>query len=285
MLIDSHQHFWSPSRGDYRWLKPETGSIYRDYGPLDLAPWLNWANIERTVLVQAADSVAETNYLLSIARETPFVAGVVGWVDLEARTAPSQLERLAADPLICGIRPMIQDMPDVAWMLRPSLAPGIKALSSTNLAFDALVRMDHLPHLRTFLRRYPELRVVIDHGAKPSIPCGMRPWLSFTAWRDHMIEIARESTACCKLSGLVTETEGEWTTSDLRPYVDVLFESFGPRRLLWGSDWPVVDLAGGFEAWWRATVELLSGLSQEDIDAVLGGNAATFYRLHARSLA
>lgn len=285
MLIDAHQHFWSLSRGDYRWLQPELGPIYKDFGPAELAPWLGWAGIERTVLVQATETVAETNYLLSIARETPFVAGIVGWVDLESRTAPAQLERLAADPLVVGVRPMLQDLPDVAWMLRPSLGPGIQALAGLGLAFDALVRMDHLPHLHLFLQRYPELRVVIDHAAKPTIPCGMRPWLAFAAWRDHMAAIARDSNAFCKLSGLVTETQGEWSTPDLRPYVDVLFETFGPRRLLWGSDWPVVELAGGFEPWWRSTAELLSGLPAEDIDAVLGENTAAFYRLRVRSLA
>ena len=284
-MIDGHQHYWSPSRGDYRWLTPELGPIYRDFGPTDFAPWLGWARIERTILVQAADSVAETNYLLAIARETPSVAGVVGWVDLEARTAPTQIERLAQDPLVVGVRPMIQDLPDSAWMLRPSLGPAIAALSSSGLAFDALVRMDHLPHLHAFLRRYPELRVVVDHAAKPVVACGMRPWLAFGAWRNHMEAIASESTAYCKLSGLVTEADGEWSTAELRPYFDALLETFGPRRLIWGSDWPVVDLAGGFEPWWRATIELVGGLAPEEQWAILGGNAADFYRLRTRALA
>jgi L-fuconolactonase len=285
VLIDAHQHFWSLSRGDYRWLKPELGSIYRDCPPQDLLPWLQWAGIERTILVQAADTVAETNYLLVLARAAPFVGGVVGWVDLETRTAPTQVMKLAEDPFLVGIRPMLQDLPDVAWMLKPSISPGLKAVAEAGLAFDALVRMDHLPHLRTFLRRYPELRVVIDHAAKPTVVCGMKPWMSFGAWRDHMAAIASETTAYCKLSGLVTEAEGEWATADLRPYFDVLYSTFGPRRLIWGSDWPVVELGGGFEAWWRATVELLSGLPQEEIAAILGENAATFYRLRARSVA
>jgi L-fuconolactonase len=282
-MIDAHQHFWSPSRGDYRWLTPELGPIYRDCGPHDLAPWLAWAGIERTILVQAADSVAETNYLLAIARETPFVAGVVGWVDLEARTAPAQIERLAQDPLVVGVRPMLQDLADEAWMLRPSLKPALLALAAHGLAFDALVRVNHLPHLRDFLRRYPELRVVLDHAAKPAVACGMRPWLGFGAWRDHMAAIARESTAFCKLSGLVTEADGEWTAGELRPYVEVLLDTFGPRRLIWGSDWPLVELAGGYEPWWRATVELVSGLAPEDAAAILGENAAGFYRLRTRS--
>ncbi len=285
MLIDAHTHFWSLDRGDYRWLKPELGSIYRDCSPGELAPWLKWAGIERTILVQAADTVAETNYLLVLARAAPFVAGVVGWVDLESRAAPAQIERLAADPFVVGIRPMLQDLPDVAWMLKPALGPALKALAASGLAFDALVRMDHVPHLRTFLRRYPELRVVIDHAAKPSIACGMKPWLSFGAWRDHMAGIASESTAFCKLSGLVTEATGEWSTPELRPYFDALYSTFGPRRLMWGSDWPIVELGGGFEAWWRSTVELVNGLPPEEIAGILGDNAASFYRLRARSVA
>ena len=285
MILDAHQHFWSLSRGDYRWLRPELGPLYRDHLPADLEPWLDWARIDKTILVQAADTVAETSYLLALARETPFVAGVVGWVDLESRTAPGEIERLAEDPLLVGVRPMLQDLPDAAWMLEPALAPAIAALAEQGLAFDALVRMDHLPHLLPFLRRYPELKVVVDHAAKPVVACGMRPWPSFAAWRDHMASIARESTACCKLSGLVTEADGEWSTAELRPYVEVLLETFGPRRLIWGSDWPVVLLAGGYEAWWRATVELLSGLPPEDGAAILGGNAAAFYRLRTRALA
>lgn len=285
MLIDAHQHFWSLSRGDYRWIRPELGSICRDFGPADLEPWLSWSGIQRTVLVQATDSIAETNYLLALARETPFVAGVVGWVDLDSRSAPGQLERLAADPLAVGVRPMLQDLADPAWMLRPSLGPALSRMAELGLAFDALVRSPHLPHLRVFLAKHPDLRVVVDHAAKPTVATGMRPWLSFGAWRDHMAAIARESSACCKLSGLVTEADGDWAAGDLRPYVDVLFETFGPRRILWGSDWPVVDLAGGYERWWRSTIDLLSGLRQGDVAAVLGGNAEAFYRLKSRAVA
>ncbi len=279
MRIDAHQHFWALSRRDYRWLTPDLAPIYRDFGPLELAPLLASAQIERTVLVQATDTVAETYFLFSVANQTPFVAGVVGWADLEARNATKELEKLARDGKLVGVRPMIQDMADAAWMLRPSLGPALRAIGALDLAFDALVKVVHLPHLRSFLARHPELRVVIDHGAKPTVACGMRPWPVFATWRDHLAAIARESTAFCKLSGLVTETEGEWTTADLRPYVDVLLETFGPRRLMWGSDWPMVNLARGFEAWWNATGELLSGLSAEEREAVLGGNAARFYRL------
>lgn len=284
-MIDAHQHFWRLDRGDYRWLTPALGAIHRDFLPADLEPLIADAGISRTILVQATDTDDETEFLLSLAAETPFVAGVVGWVDLEARRAPDRIHRLSRAAKFVGVRPMIQDLPDRDWMLRPTLRPALEALIERDLAFDALVRPGHLPQLREFLDRHPRLRVVIDHAAKPVITARTRPWFGFATWREHMEGIARSSSACCKLSGLATEAEGGWTTRIVQPYVDVLLEAFGPGRLVWGSDWPVVLLAGGYQVWWDATSTLLADLSGEDRLAVLGGNAARFYRLGERAVA
>jgi L-fuconolactonase len=274
LQVDSHQHFWSVARGDYGWLTPEQEVLYRDFVPADLEPLIRDAGVQRTVLVQAAPTVEETRFLLDIARDTAWVAGVVGWVDMEATDAPDRLGGLASDAAVKGIRPMIQDIPDVDWMLGKSLEPALRALVELDLAFDALVKPPQLPNLLRLLERHPDLRVVVDHGAKPDIAGGvLEPWAS------DLARIADETAACCKLSGLATEAGDGWKPESLKPYMDRLLECFGPERLMWGSDWPVVNLAGGYAAWRRASERYLSRLPAPARDAILGGNAAHFYKL------
>lgn len=168
---------------------------------------------------------------------------------------------------------MLQDLADPAWMLQPALAPALGRLAALGCTFDALVKPVHLPFLRRFLDRYPDLALVVDHGAKPEIGGGR-----FDDWAGQMRAIARESRACVKLSGLVTEAGPGWTTERLRPWVDHLLECFGTQRILWGSDWPVVNLAGGYARWWAATAELLREATDTGRAAILGGNALRFYR-------
>lgn len=275
-MIDSHQHFWTTARGDYGWLKPEDEVLYRDFGPEDLMPLIERAGVANTVLVQAAPTVAETRYLLEIADRTDWIAAVVGWVALDEVGVEHTLDELAAHPALCGVRPMIQDVPDDDWMLGDALGSGLEALTERDLCFDALVLPRHLSRLLTLLERHPDLRVVVDHGAKPEIREGR-----FDDWAADIARIAGESSACCKLSGLVTEAGPSWQPQDLLPYVTHLIECFGPERLMWGSDWPVVELAGGFDRWQAATHELLAGLNDEEREAILGATAKRFYRLEA----
>ena len=270
MRIDAHQHFWTLARGDYGWLTPELDALYRDFSPEDLRPHLARERIDRTVLVQAAPTLAETHHLLELARRTEFVAAVVGWVDLEDPDVA--LAELAREPLLRGVRPMIQDEPDPEWMLGPSLDPALRGLAALGLRFDALVQPRHLVPLLRFVERHPDLPVVIDHGAKPDIASG-----AFDDWAEPLAALARSGDVYCKLSGLITEAGPEWKPADLAPYVDHLLQVFGPARLLWGSDWPVVDLAGGHSSWCDATRVLLSGLSNEDRAQILGRTAARFY--------
>ncbi len=222
--VDAHQHFWRLARGDYGWLTPAKGPIYRDFGPADLTPLLARAGIDATVLVQAAPTVDETRFLLELARTTPVVAGVVGWAPLDAPDAPDVVAALARTPALKGLRPMLHDIPDIDWVLRPEVARGLRAIAAADLTFDALVRTPHLPNLRRLLERHPDLRVVIDHGAKPEIVQGARE-----PWATHMAGLARETRAWVKLSGLVTEDGAEWSVERLRPYVDHLLECFGAR--------------------------------------------------------
>lgn len=272
--IDSHQHFWRLERGDYGWLTPELGPIHRDFGPADLAPLLRRHGIAGTVLVQAAATVAETEFILAVASETEFVRGVVGWVDFESTIAPAEIDRLAAHPNLKGFRPMIEEIPDPEWMLRATIAPAAARLQYVGLSFDALVKPCHLEPLRRFLPLYPDLMVVVDHGAKPDIAHGR-----FESWAREMREIAADPRVLCKISGLVTEAAPDWHPGDLARYLDLLLEAFGPARLMWGSDWPVVDLAGGYDRWRAATLDYLARLGEEERAAILGGTAARFYRL------
>lgn len=272
--VDSHQHFWRLARGDYGWLTPELGPIYRDFGPADLAPLLQRHGIAGTVLVQAAPTVAETEFMLEVASETEFVKGVVGWVDLESTVSPGEIDRLAAHPKLKGFRPMVQDIPDPEWMLRATIAPAVARLQYVGLSFDALLKPAHLEPFRRFLPLYPDLMVVVDHGAKPDIAHG-----GFDNWAGEMREIAADSRVYCKISGLVTEAARDWRPGDLARYLDLLLEAFGPARLMWGSDWPVVDLAGGYDRWRAAALDYLARLGEEERAAILGGTAAEFYRL------
>jgi L-fuconolactonase len=272
--IDAHQHFWRPARGDYGWLTPDLAPLYRDFLPADLAPLLERAAISGTVLVQAAPTEAETMFMFGLAEAHPFIEGVVGWTDFEAPDAAERIAALAAHPKLVGLRPMIQDLPDDDWMLRPELTPAFDALVVHDLVFDALVFPRHLRNLATLLARHPNLRTVVDHGAKPAIASG-----EIADWASGIATIARETAAFCKLSGLVTEAGEGWSVERLRPYVDHLLAEFGPTRLIWGSDWPVCTLAAEYEDWLHATDTLLQSCTAAEREAILGGNAIRVYRL------
>lgn len=272
MRIDAHQHFWSLARGDYGWLTPALGPIYRDFGPDDLASLLAAHGIERTILVQAAPTEAETAYLLDIAAKTPFVAGIVGWTDFDAPDVAERIATLAADPLLVGLRPMVQDIADDNWLARPAQAPAFEAMVANGLVFDALLKPRHIPAMLTVLERHPDLACVIDHGAKPDLTTG-----DLAAWRDGMSALAEHPRLTCKLSGLVTEASSDWTLETLRPVVDHLLATFGPERLIFGSDWPVVTLRASYAQWFQAAETLLASLTEAQRAAVFGGNAQKLY--------
>ncbi len=277
MRIDAHQHFWRMARGDYVWLTAQDHpKIARDFLPADLVPLLAAARIDRTILVQAAPTDAETQFLLDLAASTPFVAGVVGWSDFDAPDAAARIARLCANPTLKGLRPMVQDIADDEWLLRPGLARAFEAMQRGGLRFDALVKPRHLPALAEFLDRYPTLSVVIDHAAKPDIAHA-----GLDLWASYMRHIAKSSNAVCKLSGLASEAGPGWSAATLKLYVDVLLESFGPSRLMWGSDWPVLNEAGDYATWLAASEVLTKHLSASDRAAIFGGTAAKFYGIDA----
>lgn len=280
-IIDAHQHFWRLDRGDYGWLTPAMGPIHRDFLPADLIPLLPGHGVAGTVLVQAAPTEAETHYLLSLAEHHAFVRGVVGWVDMAAADAPARIAALAAEPKLVGLRPMVQDIEDDDWLLRPDLTPAFEAIVAHGLAFDALVLPRHLARLAALRDRHPDLRIVVDHAGKPAIGDRNFHDRSFHTWARDIGTIAADGRTMCKLSGLATEAGPGWTAADLQPYVDHLLDCFGPQRLVFGSDWPVLTLAGSYAGWLAVVRSLLAGLTVAERWAVLRDNAVRLYRLPA----
>lgn len=276
MIIDAHQHYWQLDRGDYGWLTPSLGPIYRDFLPEHLEPCLHDSGIGSTVIVQAAATEAESRFLARLAATTPTAAGLVGWVDMGSVDAPQRISRLRADcgDVLKGVRPMIQDIADDEWVTSPALDSAFDALHANAMTFDALVHPRHLTALRRRMERSPGVRVVIDHCGKPDIASG-----DPGTWARDMRAIARDSGAYCKLSGLLTQLGEGQPVDAVRPYAELVLEAFGPGRVIWGSDWPVLAVRAGYEEWFGLTRGLLSELEEDDSRLVLGLNAARFYGL------
>ena len=272
MRIDAHHHLWSLARGDYGWLTPEFKPIYRDFALPDLAPHLASVGIEGTILVQAAPTEAETIFLLEIADGSKVVRGVVGWTVFDAADGMARIEALAVRKLLVGLRPMVQDIADDDWLLRPALAPLLRAMVRHHLVFDALVLPRHLPRLLQVIDRHPELSFVLDHFGKPRLATG-----EIADWRRDVAQLAERPNIVCTLSGLVTEARPDWQIADLRPAVDHVLKCFGPHRMMWGSDWPVLNLAGDYARWLAAAETLLADVSADEKADVFGGTAARIY--------
>lgn len=279
MKIDAHQHFWQPLRGDYDWMPQDNLTLNRAYAPSDLAGTLDALGIDGTVLVQAAATVQETEYMLGLADATPFIKGVVGWVDFEDPSHLGHLKRLANHPKFLGVRPMIQDIPDVNWMLRDDVQWAYAALIDLDLTFDALGYPQHLPNFLTLMQRYPEMRVVYDHCMKPQIRDAQAGRDAFSQWAEGMSALAEHTAGVCKFSGLVTETDEGWSIDDLRPFANHVLNAFGAERVMWGSDWPVCRLKREYGDWHALAQQLTVGLSESERAEVFGGTAARFYRL------
>jgi L-fuconolactonase len=272
-MIDAHQHFWELGRHDCSWPTPDLAVIYRDCMPAELAVLTKPVGISGTVLVQSQESARDTDYLCDLAQGTDWVLAVVGWADLAAPTAAARIAELAGRPKLRGLRPMLQDRGDDS-MLSETLQPGIRAMIAHGLRFDALIRPRHLPHLRVLAERRPELPIVIDHAAKPLIAEGQ-----LDPWRDDLRALARLPNVFCKLSGLVTEAQSDWEPDDLVPYCSHVLECFGPERVMWGSDWPVLELRTSYSRWLDVAYELTAHLAAHESAAVFETTARRFYGL------
>ncbi|WP_116131029.1 amidohydrolase [Tropicimonas sp. IMCC34043] len=276
--IDAHQHFWKIARGDYDWMTDEVAAIRHDILPSQLEPLLHRHVIAGTVVVQAAATVAETEFLLSLAQDHAFIRGVVGWVDLADPAAPETLDRLCLNPAFKGVRPMLQDIADTNWIAQPSVVANLRALAGRGLRLDALVTPRHLGVLAEVAQQVPELPIVIDHCAKPVIAGGADPGED---WRSGMARLAALPQVMCKISGLANEAGAGWSAASLRPVVDHVLSCFGADRAMWGSDWPVLNLAGDYGLWCAASDRLFRSLSEAERRAVHGGTATRFYGLEA----
>lgn len=269
MIVDAHRHYWDPSRLDYGWLEAAPTSLRKAFLPSDLT-----TNSDACILVQAAPDERETRFLFDLARESPGIIGVVGWVDLEASDVASRLDRLieAGDGLLRGIRPMVQDIPDATWLASPTLDRAFDHVRDRGLVFDALVDRRHLRVLSERLAKHPGLRTVIDHAAKPDIDGG-----GFAEWSGAIARLAQMPDVYCKFSGLLTLTGLVADPYALEPYAAHLFETFGAARLIWGSDWPVLTTHATYEAWKTCARDLVKRHSPGADAAVFGGNALAVY--------
>ncbi len=284
MIIDSHQHFWQVGRFEYPWMSPELGVLYRDYLPEMLEPILKEQGVAKTILVQASNSLAETDWLLSLADQHQFIAGVVGWVDLTDSGMLEDLEVFSANPKFKGVRHLVESEPMEDWLGRPEVIRGLQTLEKHEVSYDLLVHTRHLRYVKTVAEACPELRLVVDHVAKPPISSGeVAEWAK---WADALREVAGYPNVSCKLSGLVTETNlTSWRVEDLRPFIEQALEFFGPGRMMFGSDWPVCLLAASYAQVLETFQLLLGELSDEERAMIFGGNAMKFYQLQAEASA
>ena len=273
MKIDGHHHFWNPERGDYGWME-QSGMepLRRTFLPIDFEAYRKAFAIDKTVLVQAAPTNAETEYLLGLADTTEFVAKVVGWIDFENRDDLRQLQRLAKHAKFSGVRPMIQDIADPEWMHRADVAWAYDAIIDLDLSFDALGFPLHIDGFQRLFERYPTMRVVIDHAMKPRIRDS-----AYESWAAGMSALATTTPAFCKLSGLATEAQQNWSTESLAPYIRHIIDRFGPARVMWGSDWPVLNLNGTYQKWHETAQKMIA---PAETALIFGETAKKFYRIN-----
>jgi L-fuconolactonase len=278
LIVDSHHHFWQHSQPfDYSWQDTEElAPIRRDYLPKDLEPLIRAVEVDRTIVVQTQHNVAETRWLLSMAEQNDFIAGVVGWVDLADEQCEQQLLEFRDHPKFVGVRHVTQDEPDDDFIVRPDVIRGLKVLEKHGIPFDLLFFVKHLKHAATLARQLPELPMVLDHLAKPRIKEG-----ATADWIDNFRAAAQFPNVYCKLSGMITEADWQnWKPADLKPYVETALECFGPQRCMFGSDWPVCELAGTYDQVHTALTACLGPLSESETDAIFAETAMAFYRVN-----
>jgi L-fuconolactonase len=279
VTVDAHHHVWDLSARDQDWITgPVLRPLRRNFTVADLEPAARAAGVDRTVLVQTVTVAEETPEFLALASGHDLIGAVVGWTDLTAPGVAEELARLAALPggrYLKGIRHQVQAEPDPRWLLRPDVSRGLAAVAAAGLAYDLVVLDHQLPACVEAAAAHPGLTFVLDHLGKPPLASGvLEPWAS------HVRALAALPHTVCKLSGMVTETEGdEWTAADLRPYADTVLEAFGPHRLMFGSDWPVCTLAADYGEVLGVAAELTAGLSDDERAQVFEHTATRVYRL------
>jgi L-fuconolactonase len=272
--VDAHQHFWRYSEEEYGWINDAMATIRRDFLPSDLRPLLDEAGIDETVAVQARQSLEETEWLLELAAEHDWIAGVVGWAPLASADVQAVLEKLGESPKLKGVRHVLQAEPD-EYFERADFNAGLAKLVKLGLVYDILVVERQLPAAINLVDCHPDQVFVLDHVAKPRIADG-----ELEPWRANMRELARRQNVACKISGMVTEADLQhWSVDQLRPYVEVALETFGPARLLYGSDWPVCGVCASYQRWVTVVRDFIQELSSDEQSMIMGGNCESIYRL------
>lgn len=273
--IDSHQHFWRYDPVAFDWIDDSMAVLRRDFLPADLRPLLEAAGVDASIAVQAPQTLAETRFLLELAAQVPWLAGVVGWVDLQSPAIADQLAEFAGDRALVGVRHIAQSEPDPRFLVTDAFVRGIAALAPFDLAYDILVFPHQLPAAIELVERFPDQRFVLDHLAKPDLE---QPDLA--AWRACIGRLAARPNVACKVSGLLTEADWQrWTPATLAPALETALATFGADRLLYGSDWPVCLCAGAYARWFEVVSDWLAPLAEAERAAILGANAVRWYRL------
>jgi L-fuconolactonase len=275
MRIDAHQHFWIYDQREYGWIDDSMAALRSDFLPADLKPELERSGFQGCIAVQARQTLEEMRWLLELVERSPFILGVVGWVDLRSPQVRSDLEKFAGNRKLLGIRHIVQSEPDDRFLLQAEFLRGVALLEEFGLTYDILIYPKHLAVASEFVQRFPKQRFVLDHLAKPPIKSG-----SLNPWARGIRKLASFKNVYCKLSGLVTEADWQaWTPEDIKPYWDVALECFGATRLMIGSDWPVCTVAGPYARVMDVVKDYLRGCPAETVDGILGGNAQAFWRL------
>ncbi len=277
LTIDAHQHFWKRSLPfNYGWLDaPQNAAISHDFLPEDLRPLLESVHVDQSIFVQTQHNLEENRWVLGLAEQHPFLAGVVGWVDLASEECESQLLEFKDHPKFVGIRHVTQDEPDDNFIVREDVLRGLSVLEKHGVPFDLLFYVKHLHHVPALAARLPDLPMVIDHLAKPEIKATRTD-----NWLPNFRAAAKFANVYCKLSGMITEADWlHWTANDLKPYVQSALDLFGPERLMFGSDWPVCELAGSYQRVYEALVEALGPITPSERERIFGGTATAFYGL------
>ncbi|MEM8736034.1 MAG: amidohydrolase family protein [Planctomycetota bacterium] len=276
MRIDTHQHFWKINDTDYPWITEQLSVIRRDFLPDDLAPLLKTCNLDASIAVQARQSAEETSWLLSLADTNQAICGVVGWVPLAEKQGEPYLEQFADHPKLLGVRHVVQDEPDDQFILGTDFNEGVARLKQYDLVYDILIFAKHLQPTIEFVDRHPDQPMVLDHIAKPTITPGQFD----EEWKKGMLELGKRPNVYCKLSGMATEVRAEeWDESLLEPYFDIALESFGAKRLVYGSDWPVCLLMTEYQRWYETVERYLSKLTEAEQKAIWSDNAKQAYKM------
>ncbi len=275
LKIDAHHHLWQFNEKDYGWISDQMTVLRRSFTPDDLHAEMTAAGISGSVAVQARQSLEETRFLLNAAAQHSFIRGVVGWVPLADLDVEMDLERFSADKTFRGVRHVLQDEPDERYMLHDDFNRGVRALRKFGLTYDILIFERHLPQTIEFVDKHPDQVFIVDHLAKPRVR-----YNAISPWREHLVELAKRPHVYCKISGLATEGDhNRWTKAQLEPYIQIVLEAFGPKRVMFGSDWPVCLLALPYQRWVALVAEEVSKFSTAEQERIWAGTAIEAYRL------